>query len=301
MPQTPHLQTVSGGQVRVVRRVADLRGLIADWRGQGETVGLVPTMGALHEGHLSLVRQAKAEHRRAVATLFVNPFQFGLAEDFLTYPRNETADIGLLAETACDVLFAPDIAEMYPKGFATAVTVGGGLTDGLCGPFRPGHFAGVATVVTKLLLQALPDSAYFGEKDYQQLQVIRRCVRDLNIPVTITGVPTLRDADDLALSSRNRYLSATERELAVHFPRVLKRIAARLADGTRATAGEIAWGRAELQRHGFLRIDYLDVCDAETLQPLEWIDRPARVFGAAWLGRTRLIDNWPVPPVAALN
>jgi pantoate--beta-alanine ligase len=279
--------------IAICRSVNELRAHVAAWRRDGETVGLVPTMGALHEGHLALVRHAQADNRRSIVTLFVNPTQFGPSEDLAAYPRNEAADCGKLAALGVDVLFAPGVAEMYAKDAATTVTVAR-LTDHLCGPFRPGHFAGVATIVTKLLLQSLPDAAYFGEKDYQQLQVIRRLARDLDIPARIVGVPTVRDADGLALSSRNAYLSTNERAAAMALPRTLNIIAERLARSPKDVAQQIGWGRDQLSAAGFTRIDYVEVCDAETLQPITEVKGPARVFAAAWMGRTRLIDNVPV-------
>src|SRR5215468_9676848 len=275
------------------RTVAELRACVASWRKAGETIGLVPTMGALHEGHLALVRRAQADNRKSAVTLFVNPTQFGPNEDLAAYPRNETVDRDKLGALGVDVLFAPPTTEMYAPDAATTVTVAR-LTDHLCGPFRPGHFAGVATIVTKLLLQSLPDAAYFGEKDYQQLQVIRRLVRDLDIPVRIVGVPTVRDADGLALSSRNAYLSPNERAAALALPRTLKTIAERLARSPRGVAQQTAWGRDQLSAAGFTKIDYVEVCDAESLQPIAEVTGPARVFGAAWMGRTRLIDNVPI-------
>src|SRR5262245_48206292 len=194
----------------IVRTVAELRARVDGWRRDGERVGFVPTMGALHEGHLSLVRLARRHATRAVASVFVNPTQFGPNEDFERYPRNEAQDAGLLAGAGCDLLFAPTVTEMYPQGFGTTVTVAG-VSEPLDGAARPGHFAGVATVVTKLLMQCGPDLAVFGEKDFQQLQVIRRLVRDLDIPVEIVGAPTERASDGLALSSRNAYLTPAER------------------------------------------------------------------------------------------
>jgi pantoate--beta-alanine ligase len=280
------------GHVEVLRRVGELRARLATWRQGGESVGLVPTMGALHDGHLALVRQAKAECRRAVATIFVNPTQFGPAEDFAVYPRDESGDRLLLAAAGTDLLFAPGVDEIYPAGFATTVTVAG-LTEHLCGPHRPGHFAGVATVVTKLLAQAQPDRAYFGEKDFQQLQLIRRLAGDLDLPTVIVGVPTVREADGLALSSRNRSLSAAERQAAAALPRLLRSAAARLADG-RLAAPEIDAVRRGLGEAGFSQIDYVTLADEATLQPLPASRPPCRLFAAAYLGRTRLIDNWPV-------
>ncbi len=283
--------TASGGP-DVVRCVADLRVRVAAWRKSGEGIGLVPTMGALHEGHLTLVHAAKKENDRAIATLFVNPTQFAPTEDLAAYPRNEANDRRLLGEAQCDLLFAPDVSEMYPTAFATTVSVAG-LTEHLCGPHRPGHFAGVATVVAKLLNQAQADRAYFGEKDFQQLQVIRRMARDLDIPTAIVGVPTVREADGLAMSSRNRYLSADERRQAAAFPRLLREAAKDLAD-EREAEGEIEKIRQGLTAAGFRKIDYVTLADRDTLQPLARANKGARLFAAAWLGRTRLIDNWPV-------
>jgi len=277
----------------VCRTIDALRARIADWRKAGETVGVVPTMGALHDGHLQLVRRARAECRRTIVTLFVNPAQFGPHEDLGAYPRDEAGDRDKLTLVGVDLLFAPDVAEMYPPGFATTVSVGG-LTEHLCGPHRPGHFAGVATVVTKLLLQALPDAAYFGEKDFQQLQVIRRLARDLDIPTRIAGVPTVRDANGLALSSRNRYLSSSERAMAIALPRTLETMARRLAAAPDEVADAVSWGRDQLRDAGFSTIDYVEVCDAETLQSVAAVAGPCRVFAAAWIGRTRLIDNMPI-------
>jgi pantoate--beta-alanine ligase len=276
----------------IVRTVPALRALVGEWRAAGHSVGLVPTMGALHQGHLALVRAALAENARTIATLFVNPTQFGPSEDLAAYPRDEATDLAALRSVGAQALFAPGVEAMYPSGFATTVTVSG-LTDRLCGPFRPGHFAGVATVVAKLLLQALPDAAYFGEKDYQQLLVIRRMSRDLDIPVRIVGVPTVREADGLALSSRNRYLMPEERARAAALPRVLRGLVAALVEGASIVQG-IADARGALIAAGFDRLDYLEVADAETLQPVSDLARPVRVFVAGWIGRTRLIDNMPV-------
>lgn len=280
-------------ELTILRRIAELRDAVASWRSVGESVGLAPTMGAVHEGHQALVRAAKLDCRRAVATIFVNPTQFGPSEDFKRYPRDEAADAALLAAAGADLLFAPDLAEIYPEGFATTVAVGG-LTRHLCGPHRPGHFEGVATVVTKLLLMAGAARAYFGEKDFQQLQVIRRLATDLNIPTEIVGVPTVREADGLALSSRNRYLGPEARQIAAALPRLLQDLAARLAGGA-APAATLEAGRKALRAAGFDKLDYLELADEATLAPLAKLDRPARLFAAAWLGKTRLIDNWPVP------
>ncbi|WP_158043897.1 pantoate--beta-alanine ligase [Skermanella pratensis] len=281
-------------KLTTVRTVADLRAQVARWRAAGEMVGLVPTMGALHEGHLSLVQAARrrgADH--VVVSVFVNPTQFGPNEDFSKYPRQEDSDAAKLATVGADLLYAPDVGEIYPDGFATTVHVAG-LTDGLCGPLRPGHFDGVATVVSKLLLQCLPDVAVFGEKDYQQLQVIRRMVRDLNIPVLIEGAATVRDESGLALSSRNAYLSAEQLAIARQLNGVLFAMAERIAADPTRCRSEIDWGLERLREAGFDRIDYLAVCDAASLEPLEVADRPARVLAAGFIGRTRLIDNLPV-------
>ncbi len=281
--------------IATVRTGAELRQRTAAWRAAAESVGLVPTMGGLHGGHLALIRAARAGCDRVVATIFVNPKQFGPAEDFETYPRDEAADAQILAANGVDLLYAPAVEEVYPQGFATRVSVSG-VTEGLCGAFRPGFFEGVATVVCKLLLQALPDVAYFGEKDYQQLQMVRRMVADLDIPVRVVAVATVREADGVALSSRNAYLNDEERRVAPELYRVLKTIAGRLERNQGSVAELVAWGRSELKQAGFKRIDYLEVCDAETLEPVETADHPARVLAVAWLGRARLIDNVAVPP-----
>jgi pantoate--beta-alanine ligase len=274
---------------RIFRAVADLRAAVAGWRGAGERIGLVPTMGALHEGHLTLVRAARGACRRTVVSIFVNPTQFGPNADFDRYPRDLAGDVEKLAAVGVDLVFAPDVAEMYPQGFATTVTIAG-LTEGLCGPHRPGHFAGVATVVSKLLNQAAADAAFFGEKDFQQLQVVRRLARDLDIPVEIVGVPTVREPDGLAMSSRNVYLSADERARAATLHRVLTQAAHDLKGGA-ATEDVIARGKAALTEAGFGPIDYIEVVDPETLRPIPRKVGDARIAIAAWLGRTRLIDN----------
>ncbi|MBL8547877.1 MAG: pantoate--beta-alanine ligase [Hyphomonadaceae bacterium] len=276
----------------VVRDVSALRNEVTAWRASGLTVGLVPTMGALHEGHLSLVRTAKEKTDRVVTTLFVNPRQFAPHEDFDRYPRDEAGDSAMLAGAGCDLLYAPDRGVMYPAGFATNVIVSDVSTP-LEGEFRPHFFGGVATVVTKLLLQALPDTAFFGEKDYQQLQVIKRMARDLDIPVAIEGCATVRESDGLAMSSRNAYLSADERRIASRLNLIMHDAikAARAGDA-------IASAEAEAARHiitaGFTSVDYLAIRDAETLAPIVDLSRPARILAAAWLGKTRLIDNMAV-------
>ena len=274
--------------------VGPLRDVTTGWRAKGERVVLVPTMGALHAGHLALVAQARRLGRRVVVSIFVNPTQFGPTEDFSRYPRDVEADLALLRESGVDAAYLPGVETMYPAGFSTRIEVGD-LTEGLCGEFRPGHFAGVATVVAKLVNQVGPDIALFGEKDYQQLRVITRAMRDLDVPVEIHGVPTLREADGLALSSRNRYLTPAERALAPRLQATLSRIAGALIAGE-SSSHLVARGRADLEAAGFAPVQYLAVRDAETLAPVEQVVRPARVLAAVYLGRTRLIDNVPVVP-----
>src|SRR5215208_777548 len=279
--------------MNIARTIADLRRQVAAWRGRGGRIGLVPTMGAIHAGHLALVHAARGQCERFVASLFVNPKQFGPSEDFTAYPRDEAADFAAFEKAGVDLVFTPTVAEMYPPGFAAAVRVGG-ISEGLDGAFRPGHFEGVATVVAKLLLQCLPDAAYFGEKDYQKLMVVRRLVRDLDIPARIEGVPTLREADGLALSSRNVYLSPEERRTAPLLYRVLCDAAGRIAQGDKI-AGALDQGVAALRAAEFA-VDYLELRDAADLTPVELLAGPARLLAAARLGRTRLIDNIAVAP-----
>jgi pantoate--beta-alanine ligase len=279
-------------QLEIVRTVADLRAQVAQYRRGGASIGLVPTMGALHDGHLTLVRSAKLDNGRVIATIFVNPKQFGPTEDLARYPRDEAADVALLREVGADLLFAPDVGEIYPDGFSTSVSVGG-ISQYLEGVSRPQFFNGVATVVAKLLLQAAPDRAYFGEKDFQQLQVVRRMVRDLNIPVAIVAVPTIREADGLAMSSRNRYLSAAQRKMAGALPQIMHDTVAELRSGLVA-APIIANAKGRLHKAGFDRVDYLELCDEATLAPIPIARAPSRLFVAAYMGATRLIDNWPV-------
>lgn len=275
-----------------LRTIADLRKTVRQYRSQGESVGLIPTMGSLHAGHIALLEEAKKETRRQIVTIFVNPAQFGPREDFASYPRQEEADCRLLEEAKADVLFAPSIEEMYPSGFLSRVEVGA-LADRLCGPFRPGHFSGVATIVTKLLLQSLPDCAYFGEKDFQQLRVIQQVTKDLDIPVSIRGVPTKRETDGLALSSRNAYLSPEQRQKAFLLPHLLETIAEKISQGQGITA-LLAEAKGQLMQSGFGPIDYFELADEETLSPVSSLRRPARLFAAVYLGKTRLIDNWKV-------
>lgn len=256
----------------------------------GNLVGLVPTMGALHDGHLSLVRAAKARCRRVVVTIFVNPTQFGPKEDFAAYPRPLEKDLELCRAAGVDLVFTPEVQSMYPAGATTTVHVAG-LTDGLCGPFRPGHFDGVATIVAKLFNILPADVAFFGEKDYQQLQTIRRMVRDLNIPIEIVGCPTLRESDGLAMSSRNAYLSPDQRRQAVSLSRGLFAAAEQVRSGERDAAKIIDGIRKTILAAGPATIDYIDVVDAESLAVLATIDRPARICLAVRIGSCRLIDN----------
>ncbi len=288
------LAPASTDTLPIVRSVEDLRAQVAAWRGQGGTVALVPTMGALHDGHLALIRRARELADHVVASVFVNPTQFAPHEDFDRYPRDEGGDAAKLASAGCELLYAPTVRGMYPEGFATSISVGG-PAEGLCGAFRPQMFGGVALVVTKLFLQALPDVALFGEKDYQQLMVIRRFARDLDIPVRVEGLPTVREADGLAMSSRNAYLTADERARAPELNRALVEAAEDLSAGAESGAVLDAV-RARLQAAGFGTIDYVELRDAETLEPVRGVDRPARLLAAAWLGKARLIDNVPVLP-----
>ncbi|GAA0870113.1 pantoate--beta-alanine ligase [Brevundimonas basaltis] len=283
MPGTPDLP--------VVRTIAELRQTVSGWKRQGFTVGFVPTMGALHEGHLALVREAGERADRVVASVFVNPAQFAAHEDLGTYPRQEARDAELLAGAGCDLMYAPEVAEMYRPGATTTVSVGA-PAEGLEGKCRPHMFGGVALVVAKLLNQVQPDTAVFGEKDFQQLIVIRRLVRDLDIPVEIVGSPTIRDGHGLALSSRNAYLSEAELTVARRLNGVLAEAGARIASG--AAIEEVAAEAVEaLLGAGFSHVDYVAVRRADDMGVFEGgaVDAPARILAAAWLGKTRLIDN----------
>ena len=280
--------------MQIIRDLTTLHTALDALRRDGGSVAMVPTMGALHAGHMSLVEEAARRADHVVASIFVNPTQFGPNEDLSAYPRQEKADAALLDAAGVAILWAPDVTEMYPEGFATSIHVAG-VSEGLCGAARPGHFDGVATVVAKLFGQIRPDIALFGEKDYQQLAVIRRLVADLNLRVEIAGVPTARAPDGLALSSRNAYLSTEERAAAVALPRALEAAAAAMRGG-QPVAAALADARAALNAAGFSRIDYVALCDAASLAPLELLDRPARLLVAALLGKTRLIDNIAVNP-----
>ena len=278
-----------------VRTIRDLRAQVAVWRDAGERVALVPTMGAIHAGHLSLLAEAKAKADRVVTSLFVNSLQFGPREDFQAYPRDEAEDAAALAAGGSDLLYAPESSEMYPPGFSTKVRVGD-LTEDLCGAARPNHFDGVATVVAKLLLQCAPDITIFGEKDYQQLLVIKRLVRDLDIPVEIAGGAIVREDDGLALSSRNAYLSPAERKIAPVLYQTICNVAADLEQGRGADDASAA-ARFKLEAAGF-RVDYVAVRNPDTLEALHGPVKNARVLAAVHLGKTRLIDNLPVPSQA---
>lgn len=280
-------------RLATVRSVRALRKRVAAWRHAGETIALVPTMGALHEGHLSLVRLAKKKADRAVVSIFVNPAQFAPSEDLATYPRDEIGDRNKLAALGVDLIFAPTEKEMYPPDYSTRIHVED-VSEGLCGAARPHFFGGVATVVGKLLIQCLPDIAIFGDKDYQQLLVVRRLARDLDIPVKIIGAPIVREPDGLAMSSRNAYLTAKERKIAPLLHATIKDVAADIAAG-RPVDEALAAGRERIIAAAF-DLDYLEVRDAKSLKLVEEkVEGPARVLVGAYLGRTRLIDNVAVP------
>jgi pantoate--beta-alanine ligase len=272
-------------------RIDTLRAQVRAWRREGLKIGLVPTMGSLHAGHMSLLSAARFRADRVITSVFVNPLQFGPGEDFERYPRTPDDDQRMLAETGCDLLFLPSVAEMYPDGreLPTRVSVKS-LSEILCGAVRPGHFDGVATVVAKLFGIVQPDFAVFGEKDYQQLAVIRRMTRDLDLPVEIVGAPTVRGADGLAMSSRNSYLSEVERQVAPRIYATLREVVARIDAGERDYAALERWGAAELERHG-MRPDYFSARDALSLGPPDAATREVVVLAAARLGRARLIDN----------
>lgn len=280
--------------MQTLRDLPHLRAAVAALKRDGKPLALVPTMGALHDGHMALVEEARRHGRHVAVSIFVNPKQFGPNEDLDAYPRREAKDAQMLAAAGVDILWAPTVEVMYPVGFATNISVSG-VSEGLDGAARPGHFDGVATVVTKLFNQVRPDVAIFGEKDYQQLAVIRRMVSDLDLPIEIIGMPTQRAEDGLALSSRNAYLSEEERKAALALPRALGEAKRQIEKGE-PVEGALAKAIATLGQHGFDPVDYVTLCDAATLEPMTLLDRPARLLGAARLGRTRLIDNIAVDP-----
>ncbi len=275
---------------QIVRKVSDLRALVAPWQRAGQIVGLVPTMGALHAGHLSLVRAAQADCTRVIVTIFVNPKQFNTASDLAKYPRTEAADLALLRQAGVDAVFSPPPEEVYPAGFATTVSVAG-VAGPLEGSSRPGHFEGVATVVAKLFGMSRADRAYFGQKDWQQLQVVRRMVADLNLPIAVVGCETLREADGLAMSSRNTRLSPRARAIAPALYAAMTRAAGDLRAGDPAAMQRC---HDAVLAAGFDSIDYIDLRDGDTLQPLSAPSSSARLLAAAWLDGVRLIDNIPV-------
>lgn len=287
--------------MQIIRNLSTLYDALGAITDGGERIALVPTMGALHDGHMSLVREGRVRADRVVVSIFVNPTQFGPNEDFDSYPRTEEADIALLEAEGVDILWAPGVREMYPAGFATTVSISG-ISEVLDGAARPGHFDGVATVVSKLLGQVRPDVALFGEKDYQQLAVIRRLVTDLNLRAEIVGVPTARAEDGLALSSRNAYLTEEERVAALALPRAMQEAARAIRAG--APVGDaLAIAKTSIRDAGFSTIDYVTLCDTATLQPLDSLDRPGRLLAAARIGLNRaddftirLIDNIAVTP-----
>ncbi len=273
----------------IVRTRADLRALVSSWRRDGKKIALVPTMGALHAGHLALIEQAKASADVVIASIFVNPTQFAPHEDLARYPRQEAADIVQLEAIGCDGLYAPHVEELYPDGFQTRI-VPGAVAQRLEGAFRPHFFGGVATVVAKLFLQVDPHVAIFGEKDWQQLQVISAMVRDLDLCVEIVPAPTHREPDGLALSSRNAYLSEKERAIAPSLKQALDWVADTIKQAPTTLNSVLEQAKAQLLAKGFHAIDYLEACHSETLEPWQ-VGDPARILVAAWLGKTRLIDN----------
>jgi pantoate--beta-alanine ligase len=277
---------------QVLRKVTDLRATVRGWKADGQSVGVVPTMGALHAGHLSLARQARAECDRVIVTIFVNPTQFNAPEDLASYPRTEAADAALLAPLGIDLVFAPRVEEVYPSGFATTVTVAG-VAGPLEGALRPGHFQGVATVVAKLFGMTQADRAYFGQKDWQQLQVVRRMTRDLDLPVTVVGCETLREADGLAMSSRNQRLAPGPRGVAPALHAAMQAAARAIRAGSAMPAALAEAERAVLAA-GFERVEYLTLRDAATLEPPAVLSAPLRLLAAAWIGGVRLIDNLAV-------
>jgi pantoate--beta-alanine ligase len=279
------------GSVQIVRNSEELTNAVAQLRGGGR-LALVPTMGALHAGHMALIAEARARAGKVAASIFVNPMQFGAGEDLGRYPRREVDDAHMLDDAGCDLLWLPSVGDIYPEGFATRVSVSG-VSDRWEGEVRPGHFDGVATVVAKLLIAMTPDVALFGEKDFQQLAVIRRMVADLAIPVEIVGVPTVREADGLALSSRNAYLTEEERQKASALPRALEAARAAVLSGA-GVAEVLEEARKSLRDGGFSRVDYFALVDASTLEPLDVPQGEMRLIAAAAIGSTRLIDNIPL-------
>lgn len=275
--------------MQIIKEMSDLDVSLGRWAEEGLSFALVPTMGALHAGHMALIEEAKRRADRVAATIFVNPLQFNDAADLDRYPRTEEADLARLKQAECDLVWLPAAGDLYPQGFATSISVRG-VSERWEGEHRPGHFDGVATVVAKLLMATFADVAVFGEKDWQQLAVIRRMVADLGLSTEIVGVPTVREADGLALSSRNVHLSADERARAVALPQVLNEAVERIRAGS-AIRDVLKIGEAKLAKAGFSRVDYLALVDAETLESLERAAGEMRLLTAAVIGTTRLIDN----------
>lgn len=273
----------------VIRTSAELRDKVAAWKRSGMLVGVVPTMGALHDGHLSLARAAREQSDRVIVTIFVNPMQFNNADDLAKYPRDEAHDLALLDAEGVDVLFAPGVDEVYPLGFASKVSVAG-ISEPLEGAMRPGHFDGVATVVSKLFGMTQAGRAFFGEKDWQQLQVVQRLVDDLNIPVRVMGCPTIREADGLAMSSRNVRLSPEERAAAPVLYAEMQKVAAAIREGADAGAA-LATAKAAILAGGFREVEYLELRSIDGFQQVSDLACPARLLAAAWMGDVRLIDN----------
>ena len=283
--------------IQIVHTVKELRSQINDWRKSDQSISLVPTMGALHDGHMALVQSAMFHADRTIVSIFLNPTQFAQDEDLGSYPRTEEEDLSLLSAAGVSLAYIPGVSEMYSEDADTNVSVSK-LSSRLCGNFRPELFVGVATIVTKLFFQCLPDYAMFGEKDYQQLQIIKRIVKDLNIPTQVVPVSTVREVSGLALSSRNQYLKNEELEIATSLYQVLDIVSLKLRSGM-LPAEATKFGSNCLLEAGFKKVDYLSLCEAESLSLLRVLDRPARLLSAAWLGQTRLIDNIEVLPVEA--
>jgi len=281
--------------MKVIASIEEMQSLAKDWKKKGEKIGFVPTMGFLHEGHLSLVRKARSIADKVVVSIFVNPIQFGPAEDFSKYPRDLERDLKLLEKEGVDVVFTPSAEEMYPPGFQTFVEVTE-ITKGLCGAFRPGHFKGVTTVVLKLFNIVKPDFAIFGEKDYQQLQVIKRMVKDLNLDVEVIGAPTVREPDGLAMSSRNTYLSEEERKSAISLFRALQLAQKLVKEGTKSTSLLKEKLKEFIERHPFTKVQYIEFVDPESLEPVEVVEKPTLCALAVFVGSARLIDNAIIKP-----